>query len=134
MGLSNTELPENIVKPHPDDRNWVNDLERSATFASGSRVRSFCELKTAQPAQFLRGPLVPERVRLGQELRHNPTASGAADYARLHPARLDRGTAIPKPPKKKRKRRSPKPPKVAGTYAYESASVLSRKKKAAKKG
>jgi hypothetical protein len=41
--------------------------------------------------------------------------------------------AAPKPPKKKPTRRSPKPPKVAGTYAYESAPVQARKRKAAKK-
>ena len=41
--------------------------------------------------------------------------------------------ATPKPPKRKRKRRSPKPPKVAGTYAYESAPVITRKKKAKKR-
>lgn len=32
--------------------------------------------------------------------------------------------AEPKPPVKARKRHKPKPPKVAGTYAYESAPVL----------
>ncbi len=42
--------------------------------------------------------------------------------------------AISKPPKPKRKRRNPKPPKVAGTYAYEMAPVKARKRKAAKKG
>ena len=41
--------------------------------------------------------------------------------------------AIPKPPRKARKRRKPKPPKVAGRYAYESAPVVTRKRKAAKK-
>ena len=41
--------------------------------------------------------------------------------------------AIPKPPKRKRKRRSPKPPEVAGTYAYESAPVTARKRKAKKR-
>ena len=33
------------------------------------------------------------------------------------------------PQKAKRKRRSPKPPKIAGTYAYESTPVATRKKK-----
>ena len=45
--------------------------------------------------------------------------------------------AAPKPPAKVRQRRKPKPPKVAGTYAYENARVLKDgarpKKKAPKK-
>lgn len=39
--------------------------------------------------------------------------------------------AAPKPPPKpKRNRRKPRPPKVAGTYAYEAAPVLARRRKA----
>jgi hypothetical protein len=34
---------------------------------------------------------------------------------------------------KARKRSKPKPPKVAGRYAYEAAPVVTRKRKAAKK-
>ena len=42
--------------------------------------------------------------------------------------------AAPKPALKgKRKRRKPKPPKVAGRYAYEMAPVESKKRKAGKK-
>ena len=43
--------------------------------------------------------------------------------------------AEPKPPAKPkaRKRRSPKPPKVAGQFAYESAPVITRKRKTGKK-
>ena len=44
--------------------------------------------------------------------------------------------AAPKPPakpKNARKRRKPRPPKVAGTYAYESAPVIRPKRKAGKK-
>lgn len=36
--------------------------------------------------------------------------------------------ATPKPTPKPRKRRNPKPPKKAGTYAYESAPVKKAKK------
>jgi hypothetical protein len=39
----------------------------------------------------------------------------------------------PKPEKKARKRRKQKPPKKAGTYAYESAPVLKAGRKAKKK-
>lgn len=41
--------------------------------------------------------------------------------------------AAPKAAPKPRQRRKPKPPKVAGTYAYEAAPVVTRKRKAAKK-
>lgn len=41
--------------------------------------------------------------------------------------------AAPKPLPKARKRRKPKPPKVAGTYAYESAPFVTRKKKGKKR-
>ena len=41
--------------------------------------------------------------------------------------------AAPKPPPKARKKRKPRPPKVAGTYAYESAPVVTRKRKTVKK-
>ena len=42
--------------------------------------------------------------------------------------------AAPKPkPKAKRKRRKPRPPKVAGRYAYESAPVVTRRKRKAAK-
>lgn len=43
--------------------------------------------------------------------------------------------AAPKRPDKPkaRKRRSPKPPKVAGKYAYEAAPVITRKNRAKKK-
>ena len=41
--------------------------------------------------------------------------------------------AAPKPIKAKRKRRKRKPPKVAGSFAYGSAPVLTRKRKAVKK-
>lgn len=39
----------------------------------------------------------------------------------------------PKLPKKARARRKPKPPKKAGTYAYEAAPVLTRKRKGKKR-
>ena len=57
-------------------------------------------------------------------------------WLRLAP--LDRGSAIPKPPKKakkKAKRRRYAKPAATGTYAYESApvSVRAKKRKAAKK-
>jgi hypothetical protein len=43
--------------------------------------------------------------------------------------------AAPEPPAKPkaRMRRSPKPPKVAGKYAYEAAPVVTRKKKRKKR-
>jgi hypothetical protein len=41
--------------------------------------------------------------------------------------------AAPKPPKKKAKRRRYAKPAATGTYAYESAPVITRKRKAAKK-
>jgi hypothetical protein len=40
--------------------------------------------------------------------------------------------AAPKPPKVVRKRRKPRPPKKAGTYAYEAAPVLKLGKRKAK--
>ena len=41
--------------------------------------------------------------------------------------------AMPKPPKKKAKRKRYAKPAATGTYAYESAPVVTRKRKAAKK-
>ena len=66
-------------------------------------------------------------VKLPDDLEGNLRALLATPPA--PPGTAGSRKAIPKPPKKKRKRRGPKPPKVAGTYAYESAPVISRKKK-----